>query len=336
VKPREIKELVKTCYATGKPKLFIVGSPGCGKSSLLYQTFQEIGDPLAVLQAMLYDPVEIKGLPVYKEGKARFVPFEDMFPEMDKKGALFIDDIVHAPLQTQNSFMRLILEGKCGSLDLGQVYPIAAGNRSTDHAGAKDMQTALANRFVRVEFTIDYDDWRIWAVPKKIVPEIIAYLGTPYGKDWLDKFDATKQINPTPRSWEFASDLWKSCPKSILREALYGAIGEEATAKFLGWLKVYDKLPDLKAIIGGKNIFPEELDVMYAVISGLVSIATSFEGTKQRKPVFQRLIDYTVAMPGNFQELGAWLSKDLYKLDSQTFTACNLDGWRDQYAELIL
>ncbi len=340
MKPHEIMELLESCYKQRKPKPIIMGSPGCGKTSIVYQLFKDrLKVPVYVFQAMLYDPVEIKGLPVMvkaangEPGVAKFLKFEDM-PTGDE-GVLFVDDLPHAPTQTQNAFMRLILEGIAGSWQLGNLFPIAAGNRAIDRAGAKDLQTAIANRFVRVDFDIDYNDWREWAVKKQITPEIIAYLGTAYGRDWLDKFDAGRQINPTPRSWEFASDLWKSCPKHIIREALYGCIGEEATSKFMGWLKIYDKLPDLKAIISGKNIFSEELDVMYAAISGLVNIASSFEG-KQRKPVYQRLIDYSCAMPDKFKELGAWLSKDLYKFDSATFAQCKLDNWRDQYVEVIL
>ncbi len=335
MKPSQIKELLKSCYEQRKPKPIIMGSPGCGKTAIVYQLFrEEMKLPVYVFQAMLYDPVEIKGLPVYIKGDgevAKFIRFEDM--PTAEEGVLFVDDLPHAPTQTQNAFMRLILEGVAGSWDLGGLFPIAAGNRATDRAGAKELQTAIANRFIRVDFTIDYEDWRSWAIQKNITPEIVAYLATPYGRDWLDKFDPTHQINPTPRSWEFASDLWKTCPKHIIREALYGTIGEEATSKFMGWLKVYDKLPDLQQIIAGKNIYAKELDVMYAVISGLVSIAASFE---KKKTIFQRLVTYICSMPEEFKELGAWLSKDLCKLDYTTFSQCNLETWRDKYSDVII
>lgn len=347
MKPSEIKAFVKACYnhrTETNMKLFIGGSPGCGKTQVMYQIGDELnseslarggkGVPVYVLQAMLYDPVEIKGLPIYQNGKAKFVPFEDM--PSGEEGILFIDDLPHAPTQTQNALMRLINEGKCGSWDLEGLWPIAAGNRSTDRAGAKDLQTAIANRFDKVEFTVDYEEWRAHAVKKHFTPEVISYLATPYGQEWLNKFDPTHQVNPTPRSWEFASDIYKFCPKGILHEALSGVIGDEATSKFHGWMKVYDKLPDLNEIIKGKNIYPQELDILYAAISGLVSIASSFDGAKQRKPVFQRLVDYMNNMPENCKELGAWMSKDLFNLDPTVFISCNLNGWREKYGDLIL
>jgi hypothetical protein len=282
----------------------------------------------------LYDPVEVKGLPVFDHDNktAKFLRFEDM-PSADK-GVLFIDDIVHAPSQTQNAFMRVVLEGIAGAWNIGRLFPIAAGNRAMDRAGAKDLQTAMANRFVFLNFMIDYEDWRKWAVTHNIVPEVIAYLGTPYGREWLDKFDASRQINPTPRSWEFASDCFKVLKGSLLRTTLYGTIGEEAASKFLGWLKIYDKMPDLQKIVAGKDIYPEDLDVMYATVSGLVSMTKSVEG--KRKAMYQRLIDYSVNIPQDFIELGVLLSKDLCELDFETFQRCDLDKWANKYPDILV
>ena len=336
MKPSEIMTVLEAFYEQRKPKPLLLGSPGCGKTSIVYQLFREkLHLPVYVFQATLYDPVEIKGLPIFDKeaGIARFLKFEDM--PSAKEGALFIDDLPHAPTQTQNAFMRIILEGVAGAWDLGGLFPIAAGNKAMHHAGAKDLQTAMANRFVFLNFLIDYEDWRKWAISHDIVPEVIAYLGTPYGRDWLDKFDAGRQVNPTPRSWEFASDCFKVLKGSLLRTSLYGTIGEEATSKFLGWLKIYDKMPDLQKIIAGKNTYPEDLDVMYAVASGLVSITRSFGGTKM-KAIYQRLIDYATEIPDNFIELGVLLSKDLCELDFETFQKCNLDKWANRFPEVLV
>ncbi len=347
MRSKEIKQTLRECYEARAPKPFILGQPGCGKTQTVYQTFPDV--PVYVFQAMLYDPVEIKGLPVYvkgpdNNGKAKFVQFEDI--PTGEEGVFFIDDLPHAPAQTQNAFMRLALEGRAGATDIGNLFVICAGNRSIDRAGAKDLQTALANRFMFLNFTIDYEDWRAWAIQNDIAPEIIAYLGTPYGKDWLgDNFVAAEQINPTPRSWEFASDIFKRIVGekydekrigSRHREAITGCIGVPATAKFLGWLKVYSKLPDLNKIVKGENIYPEDMDIMYAVASGLTAIAKAYEG--KRVGIYQRLIDYIVDIPDNFMEIGAWLSKDLCQLDAKTLESneLKLDAWSEKYGEVMI
>jgi len=350
--PNEIKSLIKTCYkarksGSGAPVLFLQGSPGCGKTQVTYQTAEELTQeldkpvPCYVFQATLYDPVEIKGLPIFTpEGTAKFLKFEDM-PTADE-GILFIDDLPHAPTQTQNAFMRVVLEGIAGAWNTGGLYSIIAGNKTSDRAGAKDLQTAMANRLVFIEFNQRYEDWRQWAVGKGIAAEIVSYLATPYGGDWLNKFDPTKQNNATPRSWEFASQLInmfkgdqtikRALSGTILRESLHGCIGQEAAAKFIGWLNIYDKLPDLMDIIKGKNIYTDSVDSMYAIISGLVSIARSME---KKAKVFQRLIDYSLEVPKEHTELGVWLGKDIYTLDPQAFRKLELTAWRKRYENFI-
>lgn len=335
VTPSELTELLLAFYPNRSPKVHISGPPGCGKSSIVYQAFRDILKvPVYVYQAMLYDMTEVKGLPVYTpDGKAKFLPFEDM--KSGEEGVLFIDDLPHAPSQTQNAFMRLVLEGVAGAWDLGNLYPVTAGNRSRDRAGAKDLQTAMATRFDQIELVTNYNDWRGWAVTRTH-PAVIAFLGSPYGAGFLNRFDPSQQCNPTQRTWQFVSEAMYSLEgkKSLLNKAIAGCVGIEATTKFMGWMNVYQKLPDLNKIIAGEDIFDKELDVMYAVISGLVSIAS--QEKKDRKAVFQRLLDYATKMPQEFAELGAYLGKDLFRVDLKLFEKLDIDAYEETYEGLVV
>ena len=342
MRPAEIEEAIVATYKKRNPRAIILGSPGSGKTSVLYHIADNILKvPRFTFQATLYDPTEVKGLPVYCEemhdGKmvkvAKFLPFEDM-PSCPE-GLLIIDDITHSAQQTQNAFMRLILEGVAGAWDLGGLYPVATGNRAMDRAGAKDLQTAIANRFWFIEFEDNYSDWRSWAVQNDIHPAIIAYLGTPFGQDWLNKFDATHQINPTQRTWEMASHHMKALSSNeiLMRKSIAGCVGDEATSKFMGWMKVYSQLPDLKKIMSGEDIYVDNIDVMYATVSALVSMSKNAE---KRKPAFQRLIDYALGIPDGYVELGALIGKDLFKLDMATFEKLNLDKWEARFEEIVI
>ncbi len=335
VNTQELLAILTALYKQGNPKPIVLGSPGSGKTSVCYALADEILNiPRYTFQATLYDPVEIKGLPIFdhSNNEARFIPFKDM-PSIGE-GLLIIDDLPHSPTQTQNAFMRLILEGVAGAWELGKLFPIATGNRAIDRAGAKDLQTAMGNRFCQLTLQTSYGTWRPWAINHDVVPEIIAYLGTPYGQDWLDKFNPSQNINATPRSWEFASNIMKCLKGHLMKTAMFGVIGEEATLKFTGWLKYYEKMPDLKKIIEGKNIYPAELDVMYATVSGLITLVKNFP---RKDEITQRMIDYTVEMPEPFVELGALMSKDLLMVVGQdTFIKCNLEKWADRYPDLIV
>jgi hypothetical protein len=121
---------------------------------------------------------------------------------------------------------------------------------------------------------------------------------------------------------------------SLAKIAMMGCIGEEATIKYSSWVKYYEKMPDLGKIVGGKNIYPEELDVMYATVSGLVSMIKNFP---KKETIIQRLVDYSVAMPDKFVELGALLSKDiLIVAGKDAFLKTNLTKWVERYPDLIV
>jgi hypothetical protein len=349
MRPSEIEETIVAHYRgrhlskeKRNPSPMILGSPGSGKTSVLYHIADKILKvPRFTFQATLYDPTEIKGLPAYIEEMingvmakmAKFLRFEDM--PSQPEGILIIDDLTHAAQQTQNAFMRLILEGKAGAWDLDGLFPVATGNRSIDRAGAKDLQTAMANRFYFIEFEDNYADWRGWAISADIHPAVVAYLGTPFGQEWLNKFDSTQQINPTQRTWEDVSNHMRvmSHNEPLMRKMIAGSIGDQATSKFMGWMKCYSKLPDLNRIMNGENIYPETIDLIYATISGLVAMAKQ---SGKRKAAFQRLMEYSVGIPDTFPELGVLLAKDLCKLDPAVFDKLDSKEWEAKYMDIVI
>jgi hypothetical protein len=337
-------------YKMGKngPRIFLAGSPGGGKTSLINQLPKYMGKtpeecPVYTLQATLYAPDEIKGLPTLLtkpngDQIAVFLPFDDIPNNRQEGGILCIDDLPHAPTATQNALMRLVLEGVCGSRELGSIIPFATGNRAKDKAGAKDMQTALANRFTMIELEINYDDWRAWAIGANLRPEIISFLGSPYGSKWIsdDTFSPNRQINPTPRSWEAASKWYQTFNGSghPMRECLNGCVGGEATTQFLAYVKVFSKLPDLDKIAAGEKIYPDTLDIFYAAVGGLSQVA---KNAKNKPVVFNNLINYVIGIPDKFTEMGVVLSKDLYLMDKEVFSKCNnINAWQKKFEAIVL
>jgi MoxR-like ATPase len=248
--------------------VFLWGPPGVGKSQVVSQTAARRGLELVDIRAILLDPVDLRGLPrISDNGTAQWCP-PDFFPR-DGRGILFLDELNAAPPLVQASCYQLVLDRKIGEYELPEGWTvIAAGNRETDRAVAHRMPSALANRFVHIDFTVDLEAWLQWAASNNIAGEILAFLR--FRPALLHDFDPERSGNafPSPRSWEMASRLitGEAAPEA-LAELLAGTIGAAAATELLGFLKISRQLPTMADILAGADSLeiPTDPAVLFAL-----------------------------------------------------------------------
>ncbi len=217
---RAIINLVKN-----RQPLFLWGPPGVGKSQIVKQAAEKTGLEVRDVRAVLLDPVDLRGIPnITPEGLSRWCA--PSFLPREGEGILFLDELNTAPPLVQAACYQLILDRKIGEYSLPDGWAvIAAGNRDKDRAVTHKMPSALANRFVHIDFTVDMDEWLKWAEK-----EDLAF--------------------PTPRSWEFASNLVSTISdEALLTELLEGTIGKGATVEFMGFQRIYYQLPEIQKIL---------------------------------------------------------------------------------------
>ena len=144
---------------------FIWGSPGVGKSSLVAQIALEKNMKFIDLRLSLLDPTDLRGIPFFaKEEKKAVWAKPEFLPDTDclDYGILFLDEINSAPPTIQAAAYQLILDRKIGEYTLPQNYSIiAAGNYETDRGVTYRMPTPLANRFVHLNFDLDFESWKL-------------------------------------------------------------------------------------------------------------------------------------------------------------------------------
>jgi hypothetical protein len=149
---------------------------------------------------------------------------------------------------------------------------IAASNRQEDRAGAHRLISPLLNRFVHLDLEVSHDDWQDWAVQAGIAPEVRSFLR--YRPALLFAFDpSTNQRSfPTPRSWEFVSQVLTPTPADLLHAVVSGCVGEGPAAEFVGFCKMYRELPDLDQVLASPTLtpVPKEPAVLYALCGALV------------------------------------------------------------------
>lgn len=292
MKINQLKQTLNKVFQSNKHiPLMIWSAPGIGKSSAVKQVAEDLGWDFIDLRLSLLNPVDLRGLPlVNKEThKAEWLS-PDFLPngKNKKQGILFLDEINLAPQSVMAAGYQLILDRKLGNYTLPEGWKIvAAGNRAEDQAAVTKFPAPLSNRFVHIDLDVDGDEWRKWAINKGVSEQIVAFLGKmPQHLFKMPK--AGERSFPTPRSWENASKLHD------LGLRIDSAIGEGVAAEFYAFIKVYEKLPDVDAILDGKEKrIPEELDVLWATMMSIVY--------KAQIAHIPNIFPYVAKMPKEFE-----------------------------------
>ena len=265
---------VITSLSEQKVPTFLWGAPGIGKSSIVKQIADSLNIGFIDLRLALMDPTDLKGIPFYDKESHSALWAPPAFLPRDGTGILFLDELNSAPPSVQASAYQLILDRKVGEYELPDGWAIvSAGNRESDRGVTYRMPSPLANRFVHFDMEVDVDDWRYWAFEKGLDESIIAYIS--YKNEHLFTFDSKSDVKSfaTPRSWEYVDRILKSgISDELLLDSISGAVGKEVSVGFLSFKKVMSKLPDIQQILNsGEGDYSDEVDVLYALSTGLVS-----------------------------------------------------------------
>lgn len=277
--PRKIRRFTERCFFAGLVP-FVQSSPGMGKSSIMRQIAKDLQLQMIDHRLSTSEPTDLSGLPQFVNGKARFAPFEELFPIEDtevpegKQGWLiFLDEFNSASKQVQAASYKLVLDRMVGQYRLHpQVVIAMAGNLSTDRAITNQISTAMQSRVVHLEMEISHQEWlEDVALKENYDSRIIAYL-SQYPNKLMD-------FNPShnektfcaPRTWSFMNSLIQS--EQELRDediALYaGTITSGVAADFVQFTKIYKTLISIQQILSDPSgsIVPEDLSTKWAIIT---------------------------------------------------------------------
>lgn len=313
---------------------FIWGSPGVGKSSLVAQIANEKKMQFIDLRLSLLDPTDLRGIPFFEnETKKAVWAKPEFLPDTNSKdfGILFLDEINSAPPTIQAAAYQLILDRKIGEYALPQNFSIiAAGNYETDRGVTYRMPTPLANRFVHLNFDLDFDSWKLWAFENSIDTRIISYLS--YKQTDLFMFDpkSTNKSFATPRSWKFVNDILQSNVDSkLLENVIAGAIGLQTAQEFLNYTKVMNELPNIQDILAGIKVdIPTKNSSLYALCIGIVYALKNDFSTQN----LTNVLDFSLKLDGEFTIM---LVRDMQKNSIDVESSPTWKNWVDAHRFLI-
>lgn len=307
---------------SGLPSVMLWGPPGVGKSEAVRQVASEVrtltGKRAKVtdVRLLLYNPIDLRGIPVPNEEKTLATWLRpqvfDMDPSEDVMNILLLDEISAAPPSVQAAAYQITLDHACGEHRLpDNCVVIAAGNRLSDRSTAYRMPKALANRLLHIEVVPDFDSWRTWAVRSGISEKVVAYLA--FRPDRLMAFEAASDdlAFASPRSWAMAASVLDGTGGDV--EAAYalicGLVGNGAAAEFRTWSRVYAQLPSMGDVFSGKaKRMPKGADALYALTSAMAAHARNHLDDKR---AIEHSIAYAQRLPPDFSVM---LLKDYLSL----------------------
>lgn len=224
-------EIMSLAVQVGVPTL-VWGHPGIGKTNLDRAVAKVLNRPSLEVILSLCDPTEIGGQPFVKNGEQVAVapPYWAVWACQNPDGIINFDELGDTPHATQAAALRVILEKQVGPLKLPDTISlIATSNPSSSGTTGFDLKPAMANRFVHLYFSADFELWKEWVLgvdqsfskikvkesgkdPKNIqkwLVEIMSFL--EINRAWHFNLPKEKSKRngpwPSPRSWTVCAKM---------------------------------------------------------------------------------------------------------------------------------
>jgi len=348
VGPKAAKKSLRKAFKNKRP-IFMWGPPGIGKSDIIKQLGEELDAHVIDVRLSLWEPTDIKGIPYFDSNTNKMVwapPGElpdEALASQHKQIILFMDEMNSAAPSVQAAAYQLILNRRVGTYKLpDNVVMVAAGNRETDKGVTYRMPAPLANRFVHLELTVDWDDYFEWATENKIHKDVVGFL--TFSKKDLYDFDpkSSSRAFATPRSWSFVSELLvdDDCDNDTLTDLTSGAIGEGLAVKFMAHRKIASKMPNPEDILSGKvkKMDSKEISAMYSLT---ISLCYELKDANEKKSKTwnNQVNNFFEFMMKNFETelviMGTKLALSSYKLPLDPDEIECFDEFHTKYGKYI-
>ncbi len=318
MRPADLMTALTGLVPTRRP-VYLWGPPGVGKSSLVRQAATTLNVPVVDVRATLLDPVDLRGLPTVADGRTTWCP-PDFLPASGE-GLLFLDELAQAVPAVQTALLQLTLDRRLGEYELPPGWSVvAASNRAEDRAGTHRLISPLLNRFLHLDLEVSEEDWQGWAVAAGVAPEVRAFIRFRPALLFAFEAAANPRAFPTPRSWQFVSDVLQATAPHLLQRVVAGCVGDGPAAEFVAFLGLYRQLPDVDAVLASPATapVPREPAVLYALVSALV------ERVRAKAAPAAAFAKYGVRLPDEF---GVLALRDAVSVDRSLVADVGVQRW---------
>lgn len=255
--------------------VFLLGSPGIGKTQIMEQISHECGIGLVSYTITHHTRQSAIGLPFiskkqYEEKEYAVTEYTmseivgSIYEKMEqtglREGILFIDEI-NCVSETLAPAMLQFLQCKSfGNHKIPQGWVIvAAGNPPEYNKSVREFDVVTMDRVKKIEVEADFDVWKEYAYSNSIHGAVISYLNTRKQNFYQMETTVDGRNFATPRGWEDLSNIIQVYEKleiKVDREVVIQYIQFPKIAKdFANYLELYYKYQtdyQLEAIFCGE------------------------------------------------------------------------------------
>jgi hypothetical protein len=307
MRPQLLKDTLAALITAGRT-VCVEGAPGGGKTTIIREVAESLGR-LYIERHLPTMLVEDFGIPLIS-GSSDTLTYKlpDWFPakgsryDTPKGGVLCFDDRNQGGNDIQKVLANIQQARTLHGVPLADGWTVVStGNRQSDRAGANRVLGHLRNRETVLEMETHLDDSSAWMLAHGVRPEVVSFLR--FRPNLLHDYDPQRDQNPTPRSWvEGVSAVLGVVPAEAEYECFKGAVGEGAAAEFVGFLRIFRKLPNPDAVLldpDGADV-PSDPATLYALSGAMAQRASTSN--------FARLVAYTKRMPPEFSVLAVTMA----------------------------
>ncbi len=232
-----LRKVLKQCFRANVTPL-VWGHHGIGKSQIVQSLANEMELGFVDLRLGQMEVGDLIGLPSKEDGKTVWLK-PSWFPREKTSGILFLDELNRARLDVLQAIFQLVLEHRLHTHVLPDGWKIVcAANPSGSEYFVNELDPALLDRFLHVQFRPETSEWLGWGKDTGKIREEISNLIARYPH--LLGHQASEvplEILPSPRSWEMLSRVLQGLEEELWFECSMGLVGREAAVAFLESLK---------------------------------------------------------------------------------------------------
>lgn len=275
----------------------IIGHAGIGKSSIVYQVFQEMGYNVVERRlGQMADAGDLIGLMEFIKNKDNVNTHVDYvlpkwFPR-EPKTVIFLDEVNRAHKDLLQAIFELVYDKSLMGNKLPEdCHIVAASNPPTGDYQVLDFNdTAFQDRFIHIKFEPTLEEFITYGKSRNLSNTVLDFISeNPKLLENTELEDFSLDfVKPSRRSWEAVAKLDElNMEKALFVETIMGIVGSHAAIAFSSYkenyvknisakdvLYNYDKIKhDLKVILD-KNQNDKVSDLISNVIHDLKKLET--------------------------------------------------------------